>query len=80
MDQKNISLHCFEPDGHGPCSFFVMSESKSAAVAAIREEITRDQSEQSLMYPKMWHDADLFPAGWDYKERAVNEVAGNAND
>ena len=36
-----MKLFAFQPEGHGPCSYFVMAESEKAARAAVRQSIVR---------------------------------------
>lgn len=72
-----MKLFYYQPDGHGPASFFVLAASAEEAAIAVNEK-RRQEMSRSLAGGYYWGDAD-FKAD-DFTAADAGEVIVNDND
>lgn len=76
MSGKHLTLFAWQPNGHGPRSYFVMAESVSAARAAIERHVI----EQHRRWPESAMEWDFYFRTEAPKSLPVDEVVSNDND
>jgi len=75
-----VKLYAFQPEGHGPLSYFVMAESEAQARAAVRRYIVDNMNKPKTAYItgndlRKWDDGYQQCRVFD-----VGEVITNDND